>query len=58
MSNQNNEKDPFINQIIFNKYKIIKQIGNGSFGSIYLVQYNNNLYAMKLENVKKGFFIW
>ena len=57
MSNQNNEKDPFINQIIFNKYKIIKQLGKGSFGSIYLVQYNNKLYAMKLENVKKGFFI-
>ena len=57
MSNQNNEKDPFINQIIFNKYKIIKPLGKGSFGSIYLVQYNNKFYAMKLENVKKGFFI-
>ena len=57
MSNQNQERDPFINQIIFNKYRILKQLGKGSFGSIYLVQYNNKLYAMKLENVKKGFYI-
>ena len=57
MSNQNNKTDPFINQIIFNKYQIKKRLGKGSFGSIYLVLYNNKLYAMKLENKKKGFYI-
>ena len=57
MSSQKNKTDPFINQIIFNKYQIKKRLGNGSFGSIYLVLYNNKLYAMKLENTKKGFYI-
>ena len=57
MSNQNNKTDPFINQIIFNKYQIKKRLGKGSFGSIYLVIYNNKLYAMKLENKKKGYYI-
>ena len=60
MSNQKEQKDfhdPFINQIVFNKYKIKKRLGKGSFGAIYLVEYNNKLYAMKLENTKKGFYI-
>ena len=60
MSVQLNQKDfvdPFINQIVFNKYKIKKRLGKGSFGSIYLVEYNNKLYAMKLENTKKGYYI-
>ena len=58
MSTSNGQrKDPFIGQIIFNKYKIIKKLGRGSFGSIYLVEYNNKQYAMKLENTKKGYYI-
>ena len=58
MSNVNGQKiDPFIGQIVFNKYKIIKRIGKGSFGYVYLVEYNNKSYAMKLENTKKGFYI-
>ena len=58
MSNVNGQKiDPFISQIVFNKYKIIKRIGKGSFGYVYLVEYNNKSYAMKLENTKKGFYI-
>ena len=58
MSNTNGQKkDPFINQIIFNKYRIIKRLGRGSFGNIFLVEYQNKLYAMKLENTKKGYYI-
>ena len=58
MSKVNGQKiDPFIGQIVFNKYKIKKRIGKGSFGYVYLVEYNNKLYAMKLENTKKGFYI-
>jgi serine/threonine protein kinase len=58
MSNANGQRiDPFIGQIIFNKYKIIKKLGRGSFGYIYLVEYQNKLYAMKLENTKKGYYI-
>ena len=46
--NPSNEyQDPFINQIIFSKYKIKKRLGKGTFGSIYLVEHNNKLYAMK-----------
>ena len=58
MSEENGQKgDPFIDQIVFNKYKIIKRLGRGSFGYIYLVEYNNKPYAMQLENTKKGFYI-
>ena len=52
-----NNIDTFLGEIVFNKYKVLKKLGKGSFGSIYLVSYNNKLYAMKLENVKIGFFI-
>ena len=57
MSNTNERKDPFLGQIIFNKFKIIKRLGRGSFGNIFLVEYQNKLYAMKLENTKKGYYI-
>ena len=56
-ANINERKDPFLGQIIFNKYKIINRLGRGSFGHIYLVEYQNKLYAMKLENTKKGYYI-
>ena len=58
MSNTNGQRiDPFIGQIVFNKYKILKRLGRGAFGYIYLVEYQNKLYAMKLENTKKGYYI-
>ena len=56
-ANINERKDPFLGQIIFNKYKIIKRLGRGSFGHIYLVEYQDKLYAMKLENTKNGYYI-
>ena len=56
-ANINERKDPFLGQIIFNKYKIIKRLGRGSFGYIYLGEYQNKLYAMKLENTKNGYYI-
>ena len=44
--------DPLINKKIFNRYKILKHIGKGSFGKIYLSKeiYTNEYYAMKVEN--------
>ena len=42
--------DPLMNTIFFSKYKPIKKLGEGSFGKVYKVEYNNNYYAMKLEN--------
>ena len=53
MSENGRKKDPFIGQIIFDKFKVIKKVGRGSFGNIYLVVYNNKLYAMKLEDINK-----
>ena len=58
MSNEECQRtDHFLGQIIFNKYKILKRLGKGGFGLIFLVEYQNKLYAMKLENIKNGYFI-
>ena len=53
------ERDLFIGETIFNKYKIIKKLGQGSFGSIYEAQsaYSHKLYAVKLEDMKQDQFI-
>ena len=38
-------------QILFNKFKLIEKVGQGSFGSVYIAQsiYSHKLYAVKLE---------
>ena len=43
--------ESLINQIFFEKYKVIRKIGQGSFGRIYSCQdiTTNELYAMKVE---------
>ena len=53
---EESEQDVFIGQIIFNKYKLLKKIGEGTFGSIYEAQSidNNKLYAIKLEDMRHG----
>ena len=46
------QKDPNINKIYFKKYKVLKRIGEGSFGSIYEginIQTNEKI-AIKLED--------
>ena len=47
--------DLFLNQTLFNKYKVKRRLGSGTFGGVYLVEYNNKKYAMKIENTKKNF---
>ena len=44
-------KDELINKIFFKKYKVLKKIGKGSFGLVYLCKKinNENYFAMKFE---------
>ena len=47
----NQKSESLINQIFFDKYKVIRKIGQGSFGRIYTCQdiISNEFYAMKVE---------
>lgn len=40
-----------IKKIPLDKVKIIKEIGHGIMGTVYLVSYNGNKYALKIEHV-------
>ena len=53
-SNSDKSKDSLINQVLFNKFKIIQKIGEGSFGNVYSAQsiYSHKIYAVKLEQMK------
>ena len=53
------EKDLFIGETIFNKYKLTRKIGQGSFGSIYEAKSinSNKLYAIKLEDMKQEHYV-
>ena len=53
MESIKNKIDPLIGRIFFNKYKVIKNIGGGSFGQIYSAKYNNKGFALKLEEKLK-----
>ena len=45
------ETDRLINTLVFNKYKLIKKLGEGSFGSVYKATYNGQYYALKMEDI-------
>ena len=51
---QSNNNDPLIGTVLFNKYLLVKKLGEGSFGCIYSAKENNNWYAIKLENKNKS----
>ena len=47
-------QDPMLNKKFFSKFRNIKKLGEGSFGKVYKAEYNNEYYALKFENKKKG----
>ena len=55
-TNNNNEKDEFINKLIYNKFRPKIKLGEGSFGKIYIAEntLTNELVAIKLEPKRMG----
>ena len=49
------EADPLLNSIFFSKYKTIKKLGEGSFGSVYKAVYEKEYYALKMEDISLDF---
>ena len=54
MEKKSSKLDPMIGRLFFNKYTLIKKLGEGSFGAIYSAKSQHNMYAIKLENKNKG----
>ena len=58
IADQNNQRqqrrDPLLGRTFFNKYILKKKLGEGSFGKIYQGDYNNEKFALKLENRQRG----
>ena len=54
MSQQSPKNDNLIGKVYFNKYTLVKKLGEGSFGSIYLAVFENEQYALKFENRTTG----
>jgi len=45
------EKDPLLNILIFKKYRTVKKLGEGSFGNVYKAVYDDEYYALKMEDI-------
>ena len=47
-------EDSMIGTLVFDRYKLLKRLGAGSFGRIYSAEFENQYYAIKLENKNMG----
>jgi serine/threonine protein kinase len=54
--NSKQSSDHLLQKIYFNKFKLIRKIGEGSFGLIYMAQniISNEFYALKFEDKNTG----
>ena len=48
-NDQNVLGDHLLNQVFFNKYKLVKKLGEGSFGMIFKAESPDGKYAFKFE---------
>ena len=49
------EADPLLNTLFFSKYRTVKKLGEGSFGSVYKAIYDDEYYALKLEDISQDY---
>ena len=45
------ESDPFLDVLFFSKYRTVKKLGEGSFGCVYKAEYDDEYYALKMEDI-------
>jgi len=46
--------ESFFKSRIFNKFKLVKKLGEGTFGKVYKAEYNSQYYAIKIEDREEG----
>ena len=56
-NSESEDDNNIMNKTFFNKYRCIKKLGEGSFGSIYKAEYNGDYFALKFESIKKGHYL-
>ena len=49
------EADPLLHSVFFSKYKTVKKLGEGSFGSVYKAVYDGEYYALKMEDISQDY---
>ena len=49
------EADRLFHSVFFSKYKTVKKLGEGSFGSVYKAVYDGEYYALKMEDISQDY---